>query len=292
MKVLLHKVFFDVVYYTRCRRKEGLHALSKTSFDIKTGTDEQDFIEINFNEKTQRNQGDENSSSKNALHNDHRIISSQPGNKLCPVQSFKTYVANLNHDCDAFFQYYSKDRKSYDNIPVGKNSLASMMKEISKEAKLSFTYTNHCIRKTTATALHRKGFDLNDIRNVTKHKNLDSLKQYIGAPMYKEKQNYNSALLSYAENRHNNDNNKHKSEEILHVQPIQNKKRVLNEQNINPENALVPVIDDNNDDSMPKDMIVPLSTQSNVINNQLKSASHLFQNATFNNCNFTFTMPK
>ena len=61
--------------------------------------DRQDFIEINFNEKTKRNQGYEHLSSKNALHNDHHIISAQPGNKLCPVQSFKTYVANLNHDC-------------------------------------------------------------------------------------------------------------------------------------------------------------------------------------------------
>ena len=86
------------------------------------------------------------------------------------------------------------------------------------------------------------------------------MKQYIGAPTYKEKKNYNTALLSYAENEQNNDNNKCKSEEILPVQSIQNKKRVLNEQNINPKNGRVPVIDDNNDDSMPKDTIVPLST--------------------------------
>ena len=199
-KVLLHKIFFDVVYYTGRRGKEGLRSLSKTSFNIKKGSDGQDFIEINFNEKSKKNQGDESSSSKNALHNDHHIISAQPGNILCPVETFKTYVGKLNHKCDAFFQYYSKDRRDFENMPVGKNSLATLMKEISKEANLSKTYTNHCIRKTTATALHRKGFGLNDIKNVTKHKNIDSLKHYIGAPTYKEKQNYNSALLSYAEN--------------------------------------------------------------------------------------------
>ena len=75
-----------------------------------------------------------------------------------------------------------------------------MMKEISTDAKLSKVYTNHCIRKTTTTAMKRQGFDLNEIQNVTKHKNLDSLKHYISGPTYKEKQSYNEALLNYAEN--------------------------------------------------------------------------------------------
>ena len=75
-----------------------------------------------------------------------------------------------------------------------------MMKDISEDAKLSRIYTNHCIRKTTATALKRQGFDLTEIQNVTKHKNLDSLKYYISGPTYKEKRNYNGAVLNYAEN--------------------------------------------------------------------------------------------
>ena len=63
-KILMEKVFFDVVYYTGRRGKEGLRSLSKTSFDIKTRPDGLDYIEINFNEKTKRNQGNENSSKK------------------------------------------------------------------------------------------------------------------------------------------------------------------------------------------------------------------------------------
>ena len=74
-KILLQKVFFDIVYYTGCRGKEGLRSLDKKSFEIKTGTDGLDFIELTFNEKTKKNQGHENSSAQNTLHNDHHIIS-------------------------------------------------------------------------------------------------------------------------------------------------------------------------------------------------------------------------
>ena len=106
--VLVQKVFFDMIYYTGCRGKEGLRQLNKTSFVIKTGSDGLDYIELMFNEKTKKNQGDENSSAQAALHNDHHIISAQPNNILCPVTSFKKYIALLNDKNDAFFQYPSK----------------------------------------------------------------------------------------------------------------------------------------------------------------------------------------
>ena len=167
---------------------------------MKTSVDGEDYVQLTFNEKTKKNQGDQMSSGQLALHNDNHIISAQENKTLCPVESFKMYVSLLNHECDAFFQYPSRNNKSYDNKPVGKNSLATMMKEISEHANLSRIYTNHCIQKMMATVLHRQGFDLNEIQNVTKHKNLDSLKHYISAPTYKEKKNYNNALLQYAEN--------------------------------------------------------------------------------------------
>ena len=92
-KILLHKVFFDILYYTGRRAKEGFRELSKNSFEIKKGSNGLEFVEITFNEKTKKNQGSNNSTSKNALHNDHHIISVMPGNPLCPVQSFKAYLS-------------------------------------------------------------------------------------------------------------------------------------------------------------------------------------------------------
>ena len=198
--ILVQKVFFDIVYYTGRRGKEGLRDLDKNSFEIKTGSDGLDYIELTFNEKSKKNQGDQNSSGQDSLHNDHHIISAQPGNILCPVKSFKKYISLLHPETDVLFQYPSKSKKCYDKKPIWKNSLATMMKEISEDAKLSKIYTNHCIHKTRATAMKRQGFDLNEIQNVTKHKNLDSLKHYIAGPTYKEKQSYNEALLNYAEN--------------------------------------------------------------------------------------------
>ena len=174
--------------------------MDKNSFEIKTGSDGLDYIELTFNKKSKKNQGDQNLSGQDALHNDHHIISAQPDNILCPVKSFKKYISLLHPDIDIFFQYPSKNKKCYDKKPIGKNSLATMMKEISEDAELSKIYMNHCIQKTTATAMKRQGFDLNEIQNVTKYKNLDSLNHYIAGPMYKEKQSYNDALLNYAEN--------------------------------------------------------------------------------------------
>ena len=80
------------------------------------------------------------------------------------------------------------------------------MKEISEKAKLSHIYTNHQIRKTTATGMHQEGFTLQEIANVMKHKKLDSLKHYVAAPTLHDKQQYNNDLFSYA----NPDQNKEK----------------------------------------------------------------------------------
>ena len=79
---------------------------------MKIGSDGREFIEINFNEKTKKNQGDDNFSANLALRNNHHIISAQDG-FLCPVESFKKYVILLNHKCTAFFQYPTKDKCGY-----------------------------------------------------------------------------------------------------------------------------------------------------------------------------------
>ena len=73
----------------------------------------------------------------------------------------------------------------------------NFMKEISKQAGLSFTYTNHCIRGTTASAMKRFGYALPDIAKVTGHQNLESLKYYLENPTLQDKQNYSNDLFKY-----------------------------------------------------------------------------------------------
>ena len=57
-------------------------------------------------------------------------------------------------------------------------------------------------------------------------------------------------------------------------------------QNINQENTEIAIRED------------AMAAQQNavdihsVVNNQLRQAPNLFQNATFSNCNFNFTLPK
>ena len=55
-EVLPHEVFFDIMYYTGRRGKEGLRNLTKTSFAVKSGPDIKDYIEITFNEKSKKSQ--------------------------------------------------------------------------------------------------------------------------------------------------------------------------------------------------------------------------------------------
>ena len=79
------------MYYTGCRGKEGLRDLTKESFAIKKDTSDKQFIEITFNKKSKKNQGDSLSAGTNALHNDHHIITELEATVLCPVNSFKIY---------------------------------------------------------------------------------------------------------------------------------------------------------------------------------------------------------
>ena len=63
----------------------------------------------------------------------------------------------------------------YMRSPLGKNLWSAMLKTLSKEAKLSRTYTNHCLRASSITRLKQAGFDDRKIATVSGHKSLDSL---------------------------------------------------------------------------------------------------------------------
>ena len=156
--------------------------------------------------------------------------------------------------------------------------------------------------------MHRQGFSLNDIKNVTKHKNLDSLKHYIRGATYEDKKSYNEALLTYSQTveKKQNETTKRKSDKMPQPSP----KKIVNNNKLNEQTPIKPSLNITNKENIPKEnCIVPMYDQSeeednmlsgsqmvtknqNVVNQQLRQASHLFQNANFNNCNFTFQMPK
>ena len=159
-QVLQYKVFFDLLYYMGRHGTEGLCDLKTSSFELCKTPDGNEYIHLNFNEKTKKNQGDNMSTSSDIFHNNKTIIQSKPDDPLCLTNSFEHYMNWLNDSVDLFFQRPSKDKKKYDKIAVGKHTLGDMMKTIGLAAGLSKVYTNHQIKKTTATSLHQSGQSL------------------------------------------------------------------------------------------------------------------------------------
>ena len=156
-RCLQHKVYFDIAFFLGKRGQEGLRQLQKNSFELKLTPEGKEYYELAFNESTKKSQGDD----YNEM-NDQPILLAQPGKRHCPVTSFKLYLSKLTN-IYALFQTpnpnfkYPTDRW-YKATPVGENSIAKFLKIICENAGLNKIYTNHCIRGTTATAMHRSRY--------------------------------------------------------------------------------------------------------------------------------------
>ena len=130
-----------------------MRQLTKKSFNLKQNQDNQEYLELAYNEATKKSPGDDSNEM-----NEQSIILSQPGKRRCPVASYKLYVSKLTK-IDAFFQKPNTQYKRlgdawYYRSPVGENTIGKFLSEISKNSGLSITYTNHSIRGMTATAMH------------------------------------------------------------------------------------------------------------------------------------------
>ena len=68
------------------------------------------------------------------------------------------------------------------------------MVNISKAAKLSRVYTNHCLRATCITILDKTGFASREICQVSGHRNEGSLASYIGRVSDDKKHDISNAL--------------------------------------------------------------------------------------------------
>ena len=114
------------------------------------------------------------------------------------VAACKLYVSKLHHKGKAFFLrpkvVAPANGPWYDNMVLGVKSLEKMMKKISLDAKLSYSYTNHSIRSTCITILDQAGVEARHIMSVSGHKSESSLRTYSRTSNEKRKQM--SALLS------------------------------------------------------------------------------------------------
>ena len=138
---------------------------------MKTDENEREYVALVYNKLEKKSSGIE----KNDIDEEPRMHS-QAGD-LCPVSSFKLYISKLHSECAAFFQRantnYNSSGQWYFNMPFGKNTLSSMMKNMSKVAGLSKVYTNHCLQVTAIFVLRAHGVDGEDIRSVSRHRSTD-----------------------------------------------------------------------------------------------------------------------
>ena len=151
---LLNKVFFEVMLHFGRRGCEGLRTLEKGDIEIKCDAHGKKFATVAYNVSEKNHPG------INPHETTHQQIMYACENKdQCPVESLELYLSKLHQDCTAFFQrprvkpWKCTDPVWYCNAPVGKNSIAKMMPNISTKANLSRKYTNHSIRATCVTAL-------------------------------------------------------------------------------------------------------------------------------------------
>lgn len=247
---------------------------------------------------TKKNQGDNLSAQATWIHDENNLMFAQPGSIRCPIASFKKYVSLLNPKIQDFFQRPSKNQKSYDAMAVGKETIAAWMPLISQKADLSRRYTNHEIRKTTATGMFREGIPQQCIAHHLKHKDMESLSHYLEKPTIEDKRENAVALYNYTVS---NPNDKvpvkspqkaieaPKEAEVSAMPLVQ---IVPNKENITPEKAIIPF--DPNIDAQPCTASTSTANQvvSNTQNNQVKQAPILFSGATFNNCTIHLNVPQ
>ena len=102
---------------------------------------------------------------------------------ISPVAVYELYMRKINHDVNFLFQRPKKqildvNHKWFDKIPVGRDPLNDVMKNLSMNAGLSKIYTNHSIRTTVVTNLDRAGYEAGHIMAPTGHKSETSIKNY------------------------------------------------------------------------------------------------------------------
>ena len=149
---LLRNVWFHVSPFWCRRGFEGQRNLKKISFAFERDATGCPFVTMTHDETTKNHPG--GISEVESFEKNGRMYKT-----ACPTDGYsalEVFLTKLNPQCDAIFQYPKRnwrpsDKVWYENRPLGKNKLSSLMKEISAEAGLSRTYTNHSVRATAIT---------------------------------------------------------------------------------------------------------------------------------------------
>ncbi|CAG2219544.1 unnamed protein product [Mytilus edulis] len=164
----------------RCKLFEkNLRSMTKNTFAIKTDSSGREYVhqQIDEYDKNHRDEATPDDTVGEAR------MYAREGDPLCPVLSFKLYLEKLHPALNDFWQrtkdsFDITDTTWYCKAPMGKNSLAVMMPEISEKAKLSRRYTNHSIRATSITAMDESGIEARHIMRASGHRSEASIRSY------------------------------------------------------------------------------------------------------------------
>lgn len=96
------------------------------------------------------------------------------------MASFESYIVEYPK-CEELSQrpndfVYEGDSIWYNNYPIGRYIMVSMMTNIAQRGQLSGYYNNHCIRATSIVIMDEFGFKSRHIMKASGHKSDASLK--------------------------------------------------------------------------------------------------------------------
>ena len=102
----------------------------------------------------------------------------------CLVEILDFYISKLPEKPSAFYLRplmkvpTESDKPWFANVPIGVNTLLTMMTRMLKSAELSTTYTNHSLRATSASRLFAKNVPEKIIQEKSGHRSAAGLRAY------------------------------------------------------------------------------------------------------------------
>ncbi|XP_067668298.1 uncharacterized protein [Haliotis asinina] len=130
---LQEMVWFNLCFFLGRRGREGWRRFTKSTLQLKRDDNDKPFLTFTSAEQTKNWQG---SNPSDQDYSDVRIYENESSKD--PVSIYLFYLSKLHPDCDALFQLPRKDfEKSgvwYNNAPLEKNALGTIMQKISKKS--------------------------------------------------------------------------------------------------------------------------------------------------------------
>lgn len=125
----------------------------------------------------------------NSLNSDNKSVRQYENTigAICHVKILDKYLQKIPDEARSADNFYltpvavlpsDSAKPWFTKVPVGKNSLNKMLKEMCQEAGFSQTYTNHSLRAYGATTLFHGKVPEKIIQQRTGHKSLNALRQY------------------------------------------------------------------------------------------------------------------